>query len=217
MPNEKAFNMRSFTNERGSFTLEASLIFPMILLTTFTLIFLSIYVYEKATLYYTASKAVDRAAYMWINKHAKITVDDEFIESVGVFEKKGALINVPKKELSDLYWRISNDGSATFILNGAEEYSTDSNSLVIQKLTRVANTIPFTQGEIKYSNKFGLSKKVSITLEKQLKLPSVVEYLIRTNNVKVQASANVGESVEFIRNVDLIRNLIGKIKNPGQR
>src|SRR5699024_10636562 len=54
-------------NEKGMFTLEASLIFPIIFVVTISLILFSLVFYQKVVVYQKANMIAERTAYTWDN------------------------------------------------------------------------------------------------------------------------------------------------------
>jgi|GEM_PF-6362157 len=58
-----------YKNEQGSFTLEASLVFPFIFFITLLFLYLSLMLYQKVILYYSSSIVVERLAMNWSNSY----------------------------------------------------------------------------------------------------------------------------------------------------
>ena len=188
---------KKLDKEKGSFTIEASLIFPVIFILTVLLIFISIYIYEKVTLYYAASQAAERAAYYWNNSHQD-PVTGEF----------------SLNEYDGLYWRMNDDRIIEGLLNivsnkpsltiQLNDLSGSNDELARKKLIRTAGTIAKEiQGTITYQNHL-LERKIIVELESPLKIPAFVGNLIG-HIIKAKAEATVTDPVEFIRTVDLLR------------
>lgn len=82
-----------FKDDKGSFTIEASLIFPMLLIITLSLIFFSLVIYYKSVLQYDANRIADQVAFSW-NNSSKDLQTGEF--------------NTYTTDLNDgLYWRLT--------------------------------------------------------------------------------------------------------------
>ncbi|NOU80095.1 pilus assembly protein [Paenibacillus sp. LMG 31459] len=191
--------------EEGSFTIEASLLLPIIMCITMLLLFFSLYSYQKSMLLQVGSAATERAAYNWENSNR--AVDGEF--AAGNYDP--------------LYWRISEDGllwslfgtgaqngSTAIVLPGEAE---DGGELPIVKLRQASKIVPLNlTGELSYT--YGLTgRKISAELKKVLSLPVLDELLADEAVPEVSASSYVTEPVEFIRTVDLMRYYGSKFKN----
>ncbi|WP_238652506.1 TadE/TadG family type IV pilus assembly protein [Paenibacillus piscarius] len=183
--------------DEGSFTVEASLLLPIIMGIIMLLLFFSLYTYQKSMLLQIASAATERAAYNWENSNR--ATDGAF--QAGNYDP--------------LYWRISEDGLLSSLFGvGAEDGSTrvalpgDANGggpLPVVKLHRAAQMVPAgLQGEMRYA--YGLTgRKISMELEKMLRLPVLDHFLADGAAPDVLARSFVTEPVEFIRTVDLMR------------
>lgn len=184
-------------SERGSFTIEASLIFPIVFLLTVSFLFISIFMYQKVTLFYIASQAAERAAHNWNNSYK-----DPFTGEFQMGESDG------------LYWRLTDDRLLDLLLGLNSRYEpvhvtlgsqTSSNRLPQQKLQKMANKIPNgIKGKMIYQNSIS-KQSIIVELESPIKIPSFVAHLIG-DKVSARASANVNDPVEFIRTVDLVLN-----------
>lgn len=196
--------MISLKKDEGSFTVEASLLLPIIMGIIMLLLFFSLYTYQKSMLLQIASAATERAAYNWENSNR--ATDGAF--QAGNYDP--------------LYWRISEDGLLSSLFGvGAEEGSTritlpgDANGggpLLVVKLNRAAQMAPAgLQGEMRYA--YGLTgRRISMELEKMLRLPVLDHVLADGAAPEVFARSFVTEPVEFIRTVDLMRYYGAKFK-----
>jgi hypothetical protein len=208
-------------DEDGVYTIEASLVFPVIVLVTLCLLFISMTIYQKVTLYYAASVTADRASYNWDN-----SMKDP--ESGG--------FSVPEDgQLSDgLYWRMSDDDAGdlfgflfqkvTSLISGEHTANTgcsttqgssvirvsgndsiDSSGLPAQKLKQaVARIPPGTKGYIDYRNLL-LDRTITVCLEKTLHMPM---FWMSKESVYVHASAKVADPVDFIRSMNLVQSYL---------
>ncbi|AIQ56729.1 TadE/TadG family type IV pilus assembly protein [Paenibacillus borealis] len=193
--------------DEGSFTIEASLLLPVIMCITMLLLFFSLYSYQKSMLLQVGSAAAERAAYNWENSNR--AVDGEF--AAGNYDP--------------LYWRISEDGLLGSLFGtGAQNGSTAielpgeagdeaGGQLPLVKLWHASQIVPANlTGEMSYT--YGLtSRKISAKLKKMLRLPVLDELLADGAVPEVSARSYVTEPVEFIRTVDLMRYYGSKFKD----
>lgn len=193
----------SYSDERGRFTVEATLLFPFIFIIVLTLIFGSLYVYQKTVLYYTASTIAERTAYVWDNSHKN--------------HRTGAF-NV--QQYDDLYWRISGDSvsdifsfikrneATTFQL--PEQLAQPSLRGPAVKLKNGAEQlVDGLQGELSYRNRF-VDRRVQVTLSSGLQLPSFTHPFL-PHEVQAESSATIVDPVEFIRTVTLVDQYARKL------
>lgn len=184
------------SNEKGSFTIEASLVFPIIFFIVLGVLYLSIYIYENVQLYSYANKAANRISYVWTNSHMDI--------ATGELDSPGA---------SDgLYWRLTDDqllgqlvglGGENAAIQLGESHS--GGNLVANKLSKITGAAleDSVSGKIYYKNNIA-EKKVYVELNKTLPFPNFVAKLLNSE-VKVKASATITDPVEFIRTIELIK------------
>ncbi|WP_128104351.1 TadE family protein [Paenibacillus sp. DCT19] len=192
--------------EEGSFTIEASLVFPVVLFTLVILLFFSMYMYQKTFLNQHAYAASERAAYSWDNSH-KQAMTGEFATG----------------EYDNLYWRLKDDQllGALFGWAGADNQVTvsvpagEGGGLTEQKLSQAVQGMPTAMtGTIEYQNTL-IQRKVTTKLEQMISLPLPSFLFDSGNSVFTTASSAVVEPVEFIRTVDLIRYYGAKFKGKG--
>src|SRR5699024_10110156 len=85
--------------EKGSFTIETTLIFPTIFIITIIIIFLSIVIYEKVVVYQKAYVVAERIAFTWDNSKKEINngsfAENEYTSMSG---------------MDGLYWRTNQIG-----------------------------------------------------------------------------------------------------------
>ncbi|MCM3768619.1 TadE/TadG family type IV pilus assembly protein [Neobacillus niacini] len=182
-------------NEKGSFIIEASLVFPIIFITIIMFLYLSIYIYEHAQLYTYANKAANRIAYAWTNSKTDPVT----------FELKAP------GESDGLYWRLTDDRMLGSLIglsggdSGSISVGGSGSGLVGEKLAKFTGvTIPdYVKGTVSYKNVL-VEKAVVVELNRSLSFPKVVEDLLG-HDVKVKASATVTDPVEFIRTIELIK------------
>ncbi|WP_433751735.1 TadE/TadG family type IV pilus assembly protein [Paenibacillus amylolyticus] len=192
--------------EEGSFTVEASLIFPVVLFILVLLLFFTMYMYQKTFLNQHAYAASERAAYSWDNSH-KQTMTGEFVAG----------------EHDNLYWRLTDDRmlGALFGWAGADNQVSipvpagEGGSLSEQKLAQAVQHMPSAmKGTVEYQNSL-IQRKVTTKLEQVISLPLPSFLFDSGNRVLTQGSSAVVEPVEFIRTVDLVRYYAAKFKGKG--
>ncbi|WP_340019637.1 TadE/TadG family type IV pilus assembly protein [Paenibacillus sp. FSL H3-0457] len=200
------FSNNKFKKEEGSFTVEASLIFPVVLFILVLLLFFTMYMYQKTFLNQHAYAASERAAYSWDNSH-KQAMTGEFVAG----------------EHDNLYWRLTDDRmlGALFGWAGADNQVSvsipagEGGSLLEQKLAQAVQQMPSAmKGTIEYQNSL-IQRKVTTKLEQVISLPLPSFLFDSGNRVLTQGSSAVVEPVEFIRTVDLIRYYAAKFKGKG--
>ncbi|WP_458125760.1 TadE/TadG family type IV pilus assembly protein [Paenibacillus sp. Z3-2] len=192
--------------EEGSFTVEASLIFPVVLFILVLLLFFTMYMYQKTFLNQHAYAASERAAYSWDNSH-KQAMTGEFVAG----------------EHDNLYWRLTDDRmlGALFGWVGADNQVSvsvpagEGGSLSEQKLSQAVQHISSAmKGTIEYQNSL-TQRKITTKLDQVISLPLPSFLFDSGNRVQTQGSSAVVEPVEFIRTVDLVRYYAAKFKGKG--
>ncbi|WP_336774643.1 TadE/TadG family type IV pilus assembly protein [Paenibacillus sp. MMO-58] len=194
----------------GSFTLESALVFPVIFLLILMFLLFSMYIYQKAVLYYSASETAERASFSWDNSHRNA--------------RNGMLTT---GQYDGLYWRVSGDhmlGSlfgitadqtdVTLELQGSRDI--DKLELAGTKLHQASAwltgdaELPF-QGNIAYSNSL-LKREVSVKLMQPVSL-APLELTLGLSEPKTVASASIVDPVQFIRDVDTVRYYTAKFSS----
>ncbi|WP_434752425.1 TadE/TadG family type IV pilus assembly protein [Paenibacillus amylolyticus] len=192
--------------EEGSFTVEASLIFPIILFILVLLLFFTMYMYQKTFLNQHAYAASERAAYSWDNS-SKQALTGEYAAG----------------DYDHLYWRLTDDRllGALFGWAGADnEISVsvpggEDGNLSEKKLIQASSHMPSAmKGTMMYQNTL-IQRKVITRLEQVISLPLPSFLFNSGNGVLTQGSSAVVEPVEFIRTVDLARYYGAKFKGKG--
>lgn len=191
--------------EEGSFTIEASLVFPIILFILILLLFFTMYMYQKVFLNQHAYAAAERAAYSWDNSH-KQAMTGEYMAG----------------EQDPLYWRLTDDRllGVMFGWAGADNEVTVSlpgggDTLSEKKLAQASAGMPSAmKGSMTYQNAL-IQRKVTTRLEQVISLPLPSFLFDAGNRAITQGSSAVVEPVEFIRTVDLARYYGAKFKGKG--
>lgn len=185
-------NKKCWRNERGSFTVEAALVFSVVIVCLALLCVAFMLLYHQVLLNKAASSIAQKAALMWVNS------DQE-----------------------ELYYRIVDDSllqNKTYRVVLGKESSTNekTGSLVDKKLVEITEVArveldrfiinpPETTIVINYSNNIFL-RELSVELTQKVKTP------FSTIMLTAQERAEIVEPVEYIRNIDLIFEYVEKAK-----
>lgn len=199
--------IRLLRNRDGSFTLEASLVFPAIFVTLTVMLFFCLFLYQRAILDQAAVVAAERSAYVWDNSHRDPRTGSS-----------------PEGQYDSLYWRLSDDGmlKAIFGLSGSSSTAhiqlpsaaDGKDSLPVLKLRRVGSAIPAgINGTMEYGNDI-LLRKVDVSLKRLVPL-APLERIIGDPTQAGRSVAYVVDPVEWIRTVDLARYYGAKFQGKG--
>lgn len=200
--------MNLFRNREGSFTLEASLVFPTIFTSILIMLFFCLYLYQNVLLGHMATVAAERSAYTWDNSHRS--------PRTGAFQIE---------ERDSLYWRMSDDGmmqvlfgwggqSSPSILQLPSGVNSDG-PLPLQKLSHTGGEIPQgVNGVMRYDNKL-LFRKITVSMNRLIPF-SPLERVIDAVTQRGKSTSYIVEPVEWIRTVDLARYYGAKFKGSGK-
>ncbi|MFE5317374.1 hypothetical protein ACFQ88_01580 [Paenibacillus sp. NPDC056579] len=188
---------------QGSFTIEASFVLPIVLLSTISLLFLALFVFQTSSAFHNAGLAADRAAFVWDNSSKNPVTGDVDIQA------------------SDgLYWRLHSDSMSDlfrFLIpntSASVELPTSGNENVggpEKKMINVGRTIPQEwRGSMQYVNN-GIAREVKVQLQKPFRSPLFASDKLQ-KQVESGAHAQVIDPVEWIRLVDLTRTFIQEIQ-----
>lgn len=186
-------------DRRGSFTLEASLVFPVIFYALIILLFFCMYLYQTAVLGQAAGVAAERAAYSWDNSYRN--------SRTGAYEAG---------KYDSLYWRLTDDGLLQGVFGWDESSSNDyvnlqvpvssqtDGALSLKKLARTGGELPSgLTGEMSYDNNL-MSRKVSVLLHRMIPLVPLEKVLGDVEQYG-RSDSYIVEPVEWIRTVELAR------------
>ncbi|WP_339219626.1 TadE family protein [Paenibacillus sp. FSL W7-1332] len=189
---------RRWKDDTGSFTVEASLVLPIVLMVTVLLLFLCLYIYQQSMLVQASAAASERTAYNWDNSH-----------------KIAATGSVEQGQYDSLYWRLTEDNvvGTLFGLAGGDstrsitlpQGEAEGGKLPELKMSKGGTAVPASmEGEMRYTNQL-LIRKVTTSLNEQVSLTPLSRILDDGGQIKVSAQSIVVDPVEFIRTVDLMR------------
>ncbi len=177
---------KSFRREEsGVFTLEASMLFPTILIITMCLIFFSLVVYQKAVLQFQANRLADQIAYNWNNSQRDL--------ETGEFD-----LYTSQRGGDGLYWRLTgNDFMSKFGLPGLGD------GLAGEKTDQSLLSHINAEGSITHNNSLA-GNYITVDLEQPVRLPSAVLEVLGIQGVGAKATRMTSEPTEFIRNTDFV-------------
>ncbi|WP_083485093.1 TadE/TadG family type IV pilus assembly protein [Paenibacillus ihumii] len=202
--------MSLLRNKDGNFTMEASLVFPVIFFAILLLMFFCMYLYQNAVLGHTAAVAAERSAYVWDNSHRE--------PRTGAYEEG---------RHDSLYWRMHDDGMLQILFGGlggnssavlelpSQSVEEARSTLPLKKLSNTGGSIPAEmEGQMIYDNRL-LFRKVSVSLNRHVSL-ALLEAVIGDVMQSGHSSSYVVEPVEWIRTVELVRYYGARFKGTGR-
>lgn len=216
------------SDERGSFTLEGAMAFPVLLAMVIAFLFLGMYLYQKTVVFYAASVTSERAAFSWDNSSRE--------------PESGML---PSPSYDNLYWRFGSDGALASLFGlsrsdggsiinwpeeaglsggeglpgesgeagvseGSSELSGPRRKLISASEWMASAELPYT-GSAAYVSS-GLNRFVEVKLRHPLELIPWEKSWIRGESAAAGKGIIV-DPVEFVRNVALVRYYTTKFAN----
>lgn len=172
-------------DERGIFTVEATLVFPALLLFILAGVFFCIVIFQMGTANYMAQKASSNVAYTWNNSFKDLTTG-EFGET-----RYTGLDGDP------LYWRITDDGVLEMF--GLEGLFRSSGTIKTNKLR--AGMSEFSgaiEVDLDYNNNIVYSE-VKATATSNLFMPSFLKNILGRDQLEATSTRVVTDTPELIR------------------
>ncbi len=195
-------------DRRGSFVLDASVMFPLVFVSVLLMLLLSLAVYQRAIVYYSASAAAEKAAFRWDNSYRDMPTG-----------------RAPTGHYDRLYWRLADNRMLEGIFGSLQGGARDSNGglllpafdaderegdLATIKIRRSAARIdPSFSGAARLEQGNPLLRQVRIELQAPAAIESV-QRMIGRGASHAAASSAVVDPVEFTRLVDLARYYAAK-------
>ncbi|WP_010243525.1 TadE/TadG family type IV pilus assembly protein [Acetivibrio cellulolyticus] len=184
--------MCNLRTNKGSMTVEASLIFPLIFLIIIGLIYITIFLYEQAYVKSLADRAAERGAAIWKNPKSDMYI---------------GLVKLEDFEENDPYWRLDDDNKGpkedkieTYIENSLKKYSILYNRDAKGYMNGADITV---RAEVK---NYVVYKKLSVIVKKKFDLPigNALSIFGIDNTVEISAKSEalINEPAEFIRSTD---------------
>ncbi|PAV28968.1 hypothetical protein CIL05_13385 [Virgibacillus profundi] len=194
--------------ERGSFTIESTLVFPALLLFTLAGVFFCIVIFQMGTANYVAQKASSQVAYTWNNSYKDLTTG-EFGETryTGV-------------DGDPLYWRITDDGVLEmFGIEGL--FQTRANLKQNKLRTGATSYSGAIDVELEYKN-YIVYSEVQATATTNLFMPSFLKSILGRDQLDATSTRVVSDTPELIRTFNFSKyiwmesglgNVVGGIKD----
>ncbi|GKU76007.1 TadE/TadG family type IV pilus assembly protein [Paenibacillus sp. L3-i20] len=202
-----------FQDERGSYTIESVIVFPLLLGAVLLFILFGMYLYQNVVLNFSTAVTAERAAFSWDNSHRD--------------SRSGLLL---KPEYDGLYRRLGSDEmlSSLFGMAGSSEDTSLelpkdinsggnkgsvnlSNQKLIQAAAWIAEPYQSYRGKVFYNRK-GLKRYVEVRLQKPIDLFPWERSRFKADP-EALSKGHIVEPVEFIRSVDLVRYYTTKFTN----
>lgn len=185
-------------DEKGAAVIEATFLYPSMLIMAIALLFMTIVVYQKAIVSYVAHTAADGIAYTWLNDTSNVGSEEGYRGKVTKYNTNGS---------DGLYWKLFEDNFITRDLF---------------KITRPANTgakLDMATGY--YSAKYNAaitadldgSGRVKVTATSSFKIPKILETFHIDSEVKTVAYAEWSDPVEGIRNVRVAFFVVDELRS----
>lgn len=200
----KKIKVKDFlTSNRGSFTVESTLVMPIVMLCIIMILMLCLYLYQSAMLVQASAITSERAAYSWNNQHKDA--------------RTGSFGENPE-EKEGLYWRLTDDQLLAALFSGvggetaAETIRVPGGaggSLSATKMANAATQLPAGMDGTMTSER-GLLHPITTVLYTPLNLTPIKR--IAGDKMGGAQYSTVVEPVEFIRNIELVRYYAGKFK-----
>ncbi|RDW21717.1 TadE/TadG family type IV pilus assembly protein [Oceanobacillus chungangensis] len=169
-------------DEEGAFTIEATMLFPIILIIVLLFVFFTLVIYEKVTIHYEANAIASAMAYSWNNSSADVDTGEFPMTEYTTMNGDG------------LYWRLTGNNFLNKFGLGS-----GGNDLVGKKTGRISGY----DAEINLNQSFLISE-IEVKIDKQLALPSSVVEIFGGNTLTATAKQPITEPAELIRNTDFV-------------
>jgi hypothetical protein len=195
-------------DKRGSFVLDSSVVLPLVFMAVLLMMLLSLAVYQRSIVYYSASAAAEKAAFRWDNSYRDTLTG-----------------RAPTGRYDRLYWRLADDRLLEGIFGSAQDAAHDSNPALQLPVTEhtgrigdlssikirqaAARVDPSFSGEARLERDNPLLKQVKVELQAPAAVDAV-QRLIGRGASHAAASSAIVDPVEFTRLVDLARYYAAK-------
>ena len=191
-------------NEKGAMFVEASFVFPIMILIIIAMYYASIMAYERAAL----QSGVESTALLYKNSYSDDYID---IGSNVTASKEEDMVSYDNLNTQESL-KFNNPYDCIFMTKDGTVKATLNNGL-FKSITGYlfwGNTLNV---EVNHEN-YIVYKKVSITATETAKLPLDFSIIGLPNEYKISATATamVNDTDEFIRDTDLVMNVVKRTK-----
>lgn len=193
---------KSLTNKTGSMTVEASLIFPIIVLAIVAVIYICILLYQQAYLQSIANHVAERGAACWSN------ISKMEIDTNGYRLKTGKLKDSKELLKADLYWSDKEEK-----IKRLKRYTIDKvtkNNILDSEITEInINDIVNSKDKVDiWIKDYIVYKELNVVIKDSYKIPlgDILRCFGFDNryDINVNSRAVINDPMEFIRNTDFI-------------
>lgn len=176
-------------NRNGSFTVEAAILMPIVILTIVALIYMCLLLYQQVCIQTVAEKAVQRGAAVWSSNHK-----DMYISKISKNDMENC----------DPYWRYLESGDQK---QKKVDKIKDYIKLQINRYNVLNSSTPSVI-TLEDDTDYLIYKKLKVTITQNYRLPigrMLTSFGLKADfPVTVHTEAVVNEPTEFIRNTDFI-------------
>lgn len=190
---------RFFKGERGSMSMEATLVFPFVMVFVLMTVFLCIIVFQSGMTNYVAYQSSNLVAYNYDNSNKTYA---------------GEIKNTSQytgNEAGDgLYWRIGEGAGDLFDSLGIGGFGGGSGGISQSKKAVVTNNYagPISIEIADGGGNILIYKKIRVTTESGLYMPDMFKNLLGVSNVTGESTSIITESTEMVRTYNFAKFLM---------
>ncbi|AEY65755.1 TadE family protein [Clostridium sp. BNL1100] len=173
-------------NTKGSFTVEASLVFSVVFLMVAAFVYIFVIMYQYVYVQSIADEAATKGAYYYVNQTGE---------------------NYCSNKMNELYWRIY-DKNKSKKLSGISNYV---NKLLGKSILPTENNISVnTNNKILMKNlKIEIQEKYPLPVGNMFDIFGLSPVL----SLKAVSNSPLDDNAEFIRNMDIVKDIYNCIQN----
>ncbi|WP_202710296.1 TadE/TadG family type IV pilus assembly protein [Sporosalibacterium faouarense] len=182
----------------GSLVVEASIIFPIVILVIFIVIYICFALYQQTYLQTIANKAVELGASSW---SSSLEFKGNFID----------IVSMEKFEEPSLYWRIYDDNRDTkieVIENYVKKRLGKQSSIMLKNQSNTTVQVEFKKRLMNDALQVKIEKNLATPFDKIKRLLGLREGMY----IRVEANSSIKDTAEFIRNTDFVFSTIEEIE-----
>lgn len=199
-------------DEKGNFTLESSLVFPLIILVIVVMMLAAVYMYQVIFLQYVSISAAERASYIWDDHDRALSTGSKLSEfQYGVYESDMLLQLITKV----IPIAQKNEARSLYFSSSERYEALMTQSLVDDKLNLLkeyASNLPIRMnGSIDYSTA-SLLPRIEIQLKQQIS-PLFFQHYMLLPSPSYKVNRSLVQPIGLIRDTDFVIFLSEKIKN----